>query len=67
VTCLIAKKKGRTSARFFCPGQLVPIVVASVSGTTLQAISNNAELREALVLLVIADPVGHWYKDGTAA
>jgi len=41
--------------------------VTSVSLSTLQAISDNAELREPLVLLVIADPGGHWYKGGTAA
>jgi hypothetical protein len=39
----------------------------SVSAHTLQAFANHAEPREPLVLLVIADPGGHWYKGGTAA
>jgi len=39
----------------------------NVSDHTLQAFANHAEPREPLVLLVIADPWGHWYKGDTAA
>ncbi|WP_266182471.1 hypothetical protein [Dyella humicola] len=67
MTCFTLEKTGGLPPVFFARVMAMLAPVASVSVTTLQAISDNAELREPLVLLVIADPVGHWYKGDTAA